>query len=178
MLCLLHCSICSSLLTGMRLNSKDAVLTWYHCREVRLLLRPPRNTYLTALKVTRRFNSKINVRLASIMLFVFLIPVISFSALGVCRQPPHKQPLTLFAQFGMFDPKSAAAAFITPKFFAQTLFYSVVFVLAVCCMLSTTSLACFLDPLSFFQIVLQVVFSSKQNKQQDIENLMIARLVA
>ena len=28
------------------------------------------------------------------------------------------------------------------------------------------------------QIVLQVVFSSKQNKQQDIENLMIARLVA
>lgn len=78
----------------------------------------------------------------------------------------------------MFDPKSAAAAFITPKFFAQTLFYSVVFVLAVCCMLSTTSLACLLDPLSFFQIVLQVVFSSKQNKQQDIENLMIARLVA
>jgi hypothetical protein len=74
-----------------------------------------------------------HARLTMVMFFVFLIPVVSLSTLGV-RLPVLLEStgtLTSALQFGIFDPNSAAAAFVTPKFFAQTMFYSFVFTSAV-----------------------------------------------
>lgn len=55
----------SSFNTGMRLTSKESVMTWYHCREV-----------------TRRFRAKLNSRLTAVSFFMFLIPLISLLELG------------------------------------------------------------------------------------------------
>jgi len=69
----------------MRLTSKEAVMNWYYCREVRLLQFPavPHVNVFTDLKVLRRFRSKMHVRLTAVTFFIFLVPACSLSALGV-----------------------------------------------------------------------------------------------
>jgi hypothetical protein len=88
------------------------------------------------LKVTRRFRSKMNARLTSVMFFIFLIPLMSLSTLGVrCRVQSmfcwHCITDDMCLQFGLFGINTAASAFVTPKFFVQTMFYSFVFTSAV-----------------------------------------------
>jgi hypothetical protein len=71
-------------------------------------------------------------RLAAVMIFVIFLPVISFATLGVSPLPPSViRASFVFYQFGLFDKTSAAAKFVTPKFFVQTLFFSFLFVSAV-----------------------------------------------
>jgi hypothetical protein len=98
-------------------------------------------TWYHCREVTRHFRSKMNNRLTAVTFFVFLIPLISFMILG----------------FGIFDTSSAAAVFVTPKFFVQVMFYSILFLGA---------------------IIIQIAFGSKRNTLLNHENLMISKLIA
>jgi hypothetical protein len=73
----------------MRLTSKEAVMNWYYCREVRLLQRSVESSpSLTHPKVMRRFRSKIRVRLDAVTLFIFIFPASILAALVVRPRLP------------------------------------------------------------------------------------------
>ncbi len=78
--------------TGILLNSKESVLSWYQCREVFIFASLSFKVLSIVLvyfeqnapfQLINHFRAKIHVRLDAVMVIIFTLPVLNLAVLGV-----------------------------------------------------------------------------------------------